>query len=67
MYLNKLAQDVCEASKHWYLPFLIGMVSYIRIIPKSDSRSEIGDLGDVPGDNILPKAILNSLISRRSL
>ena len=67
MYLNKLAHDVCEAGRHWHLPFLVGMISSIRIMPKTDSHSEISDLGDVPGDNVLPKEILNSLISRRSL
>ncbi|RJP29187.1 MAG: hypothetical protein C4533_05150 [Candidatus Omnitrophota bacterium] len=65
MDIHKLIHDTCEATKH--LPFLIGLAGSIRIMPKQNSREQIGDLGDVPGDNILPKEILNSLISRRSL
>ncbi len=64
MDLHKLAHDACEATKYWYMPLLAGLIGYIRIIKEKD---KISDLGDVPGDNILSKEILNSLISRRSL
>lgn len=67
MDLHKLAHDVYEASKHWHLPLLAGLVGSIRIMPKADSREHISDLGEVPGDNILSKEILISLSSRRGL
>ena len=67
MDLHKLIHDTCEATRHWHFPLLIGLAGSIRIMPKQNSHQQIGDLGDVPGDNILPKEILNSLISRRSL
>ncbi|MCM8797303.1 MAG: hypothetical protein NC923_05450 [Candidatus Omnitrophica bacterium] len=67
MDLQKLAHDAYEASKHWHLPILFGLVGHIRLHSKMEDKDIIGDLGDAPGDNILPKEILNSLISRRSL
>ncbi len=67
MDLHKLIHDVCEATKHGHLPLLAGFIGSIRLHNKMEAKDIIGDLGDVPGDNILPKEILNSLISRRSL
>lgn len=67
MDIHKLIHDGCEAAKHLHFPMLLGLAGSIRIMPKQKSPEQIGDLGDVPGDNILPKEILNSLISRRSL
>lgn len=67
MDLHKLVHDACEASKHWHLPILFGLIGHVRLHSGVENKYEIGDLGDAPGDNILPKEILNSLISRRSL
>ena len=66
MQTQKLIHELCEASKHMHLPLLVGLVSYVRVTPKY-LRDKFSDLGDVPGDNVLPKVILDSLISRRSL
>ncbi len=65
MDIHKLAHDASEAAKH--LPLFLGLISSIRITPKRKTEITDGDLGDVPGDNILPLEISNSLISRRSL
>ena len=67
MDLHKLAHDVCEVAKHWHLPVFVGLISSVKVIPKINGQGVISDLGEVPGDNVLPKEILNSLISRRSL
>lgn len=67
MDLHKLAHDAYEATKHWHMPLLFGLVGSIKLHNKTEAKDIIGDLGDAPGDNILPKEILNSLISRRSL
>jgi len=65
MDIHKLANDASEAAKH--LPLFIGLISSIRIAPKVRTEITNSDLGDVPGDNILPKEILISLSSRRGL
>ena len=67
MDLHKLVHEACEVSRHWHLPLLAGFASSIKFRSKMKAEDLYSDLGDVPGDNILPKAILNSLISRRSL
>lgn len=65
MDIHKLAHDASEAAKH--LPLFIGLISSIRITPKMRTEITDSDLGEVPGDNILPINILNSLSSRRGL
>lgn len=67
MDLHRLVHDACEASKHWHLPILFGLVGHIKLHSRVENKREIGDLGETPGDNVLPREILDSLISRRSL
>ena len=65
--LHKTIQQICEATRHWHLPMFVGLVSSIKVNPRINTQEKISDLGDVPGDNFLPKEILNSLVSRRGL
>lgn len=65
MDIHKLAHDAYEATKHWHLPLLVGLIGSIRINSKADLGRENSDLGEAPGDNILTKEILISLSSRR--
>jgi hypothetical protein len=67
MDIHKLIHEACGASGHWHLPLFVGLIGSIKLHTKIGSKDDYGDLGEAPGDNILPKAILNSLISRRSL
>lgn len=67
MDIHKLTHDICEATRHWHLPLLIGFIGYIRVRSKKDSQDCISDLGEAPGDNILPSDILFSISSRRVL
>lgn len=66
MELNKLSHDIYEAVKHWHIPLLFGIIGSVKISRKVTKQEDNCGLGDTPGDNILPKEILNSLISRRS-
>lgn len=66
MDIHKLIHEACEASRHGHLPVFFGLIGSIKL-HGIGSRDNYSDLGEAPGDNILPKAILNSLISRRSL
>jgi len=65
MDINKIAHEAFETARVWHFPLLLGLVCSIRVMPKDQYNQ--GDLGDVPGDNILPKNILISLSSRRGL
>ena len=67
MDIHKLIHEACGATRHWHFPLLVGLIGFIKIIPKADSHERISDLGDVPGDNILPSQILISISSRRGL
>jgi len=67
MDLHKITHEIYEAAKHWHLPFLVGVFGSIRVNHRINLQSNISDLGGIPGDNILPKEILISLSSRRSL
>ena len=65
MDIHRLVQEACETAKHWHLPLLVGFVSFIKIVPDVSQEAEVSELGEVPGDNILPNDILTSLSSRR--
>jgi hypothetical protein len=67
MDMHKTFHDLCQAGEHFNLPLIVGMIGSVRFNGKIKTEDKFGDLGDVPGDNVLPKKILNSLISRRSL
>lgn len=65
MDINKITHDILEVTKHPHLPILAGLIGYIHITPKMGAKVDSSGLGEVTGDNILPKDILISL-SRRS-
>ncbi len=67
MDMHKIAHDLCETTRHCHFPLIAGLIGYIRITPKKRIKEIIGDLGEVPGDNILPSEILISISSRRVL
>ena len=67
MDIHRLVQEACETVKHWHLPLLVGLVSFIKIVPDVSKEAKVSELGEVPGDNILPNDILTSLSSRRGL
>ncbi|MDP2941052.1 MAG: hypothetical protein Q8N85_02195 [Candidatus Omnitrophota bacterium] len=65
MDIHKLAQDVYEAGKHWHLPLFFSLLGSVGFPSKMGIRDKNSDLGDAPGDNILPSEILISLSSRK--
>ena len=67
MELHKLTHDIYEAARHWYLPLYVGLIGSVRLIRRNVRKEKSSDLRDVPGDNLLPKEILNYLISPKSL
>ena len=67
MELTKILQDVYEASKHWHFSLVAGLISSFKTHSGVEAKDKISDLGDVPGDNILPSQILISISSRRGL
>lgn len=67
MDLQKLAHDIFGASGQTHLPFFLGLIAPLKMAFKMKSKDDLGDLGDVPGDNIPPKQILISLSSRREI
>lgn len=67
MDMHKLTHEICEAARHWHLPLFAGLIASVWAAPKKDKQENISDLGEVPGDNILPSEILFSLSSRRVL
>ncbi|MCX5704175.1 MAG: hypothetical protein NT066_06785 [Candidatus Omnitrophica bacterium] len=52
--------------KALHLPMFVGLIGTLKI-HKENLKETLGDLGEVTGDNILPKEILISLSSRRGL
>lgn len=67
MDFHKITHDICEVAKHWHLPVFVGLIGSVKVIPKINGQGVISGLGEIPGDNILPKEILISLSSRRGL
>ena len=65
MEIHKMTHEAYEVIKH--LSFLTFFFGSIRITPKRSINEQNSDLGEVPGDNILPKEILISLSSHRVL
>lgn len=66
MEIQKLIHEACGSSGHWHLPLLAGLIGLIKLHSKIGFKDDYGDLGEAPGDNILPKAILNSMILRKA-
>lgn len=58
MELQKIISGIAESVKHWQLPLFAGLTS---------SEDNNSGLGEIAGDNILPREILISLSSRREL
>lgn len=67
MDFHKVAHDICNATGHWHLPLFVGFIGSMKQTFKIKAHDDLGDLGDAPGDNILPKEILISLSSRREI
>lgn len=67
MDLHRLAHDIFHTSRQTNVPFFIGLIGSLRFTFKNKDKNDLGDLGDAPGDNILPKEILISLSSRREI
>lgn len=63
MDMQKLSHGLCEVTKHWHLPVLIGLIDFNKLTSRTNIN--IGGPGDEMGDNILPKEILISLSSRK--
>lgn len=67
MDLHTLAHDIhLVLNKGGHLPLFVGLFAIIRN-HHSDLKDKLSDLGEVTGDNVLPKEILISLSSRRGL
>ena len=68
MDLYKLAQHIGEILQdgHWHLPLFAGLLGAIKN-HNSVVDEKTGGLGNVPGDNILPKEILISFCARKKL
>lgn len=52
--------------KTLHLPLFVGLIGIIKS-RRENFKETLSDLGEVTGDNILPKEILISLSSRRGL
>lgn len=65
MDLHRLTHGIYEALKHWHIPVFVSFLTSITPKAKAKRQAKMSDLGDVPGDNILPNEILFSISSRR--
>jgi hypothetical protein len=67
MDFHKIIHDLSEAARQGHWPLFLGWLGALKYFSKDYNRYDLGDLGDTPGDNILPKEILSSLSSRREI
>ena len=67
MDIHKLAHDIFHASRQTNVPFFIALFGSMKLSFKHKRSNDLGDLGETPGDNILPKEILIALSSRREI
>lgn len=65
MELHKLLQEAYETSKHWHFPVFAGLIAHLRLGREQRIHMKNSGLGEIPGDNIPPKEILDSLSFRR--
>jgi hypothetical protein len=66
MDFHKLPHDLADVILNGHFPFSFLLFGLFKI-SKLKHKDEISELGDVPGDNVLPKNILISLPSRKGL
>jgi len=67
MELQKIISGIAENIKHWQLPLFAGLTNVANLKRKEGLEDNDSGLGEIAGDNILPKEILISLSSRREL
>ena len=66
MEFHKVAQDISDIFRSADSSFVFWLCGLLRI-SKTEYNNDASDLGDTPGDNVLPEGIMVHLSSRRSL